>query len=235
MCNSNDTYDNLYSFQKWLLGDDWETVYNGVNIDRIQRASGRPVPFLEEVPANRTLIGSIGLLIDQKNYGRLIRAFSLVAKEMSGLHLVIIGDGKNRKALKSRAKAEGIEKHVTFTGELPRVEVYAALHQFDVFVMPSLWEGFCNAVVEASAVGLPVVCSDIPTLREVMGDAALYMDPNDPHDMARVIIGLLKENTEVREQWGEKARKRATERYTIERTAEKYLETYREVTEEGSS
>jgi glycosyltransferase involved in cell wall biosynthesis len=235
LCNSKDTYRNLYPLQKWAIGDSWKVVYNGINVSRIDAATNRELPVRIQEVEDRVLIGSVGRLVDQKNYGRLLQAFPSVVQESPEAHLVLVGDGENRTELEQEAVVQGIEDRVTFLGECPRDDVYAALHEFDLFVMPSLWEGFCNAVVEAMAAELPIVCSDISTLREVVGDAAHYADPNDPADMARALIELLKMGSSVRKQWREKARKRAAERYTIEGTAEKYVETYRKVTRQRSA
>ena len=235
LCNSKDTYCNLYPLQKWAVGDNWEVVYNGVDVSRIDAAVDRAPPVCLEKLEDRVLVGSVGRLVDQKNYGRLLQAFPSVVQESPEAHLVLVGDGENRTELEQEAVAQGIEDRVTFLGECPRDDVYAALHEFDLFVMPSLWEGFCNAVVEAMAAGLPVVCSDISTLREVVGDAAHYADPNDPADMARALIELLNMDSSVRKRWGERARKRAAERYTIEGTAEKYVEAYRKVIRQRSA
>lgn len=235
LCNSKDTYENLYPPQKWAIGENWDVVYNGVDVSRIQDASSREVTLRMDPPGDRIVIGSVGRLVDQKNYRRLIQAIPSVLEEVPKAHLILIGDGENRSTLEEEATAQGVEQRVTFAGELPRDDVYAALHQFDLFVMPSLWEGFCNAVVEAMAAGLPVVCSDISTLREVVGDAALYANPSDPSDIGRAIIELLKSDLAAQKKWGERARRRATERYTIERTAEKYVETYFKVVGKSSA
>lgn len=235
LCNSRNTYQNLYSIQKWTLGNEWSVVHNGVDVQRIKNAENKSYSIGIRSSDDRTLIGSVGRLVDAKNYQRLIRGFSSVLERIPKSHLVLIGDGENREELEQEAIARGIEDQVTFMGELSRDEVYSALHHFDVFVMPSLWEGFCNAVVEAMAAGLPILCSDISTLREVVGDTALYADPEDPSDMARAMIELLRMDASTRKQLGEKARERATERFAIDRTAEKYVEAYLEVTAAGVS
>lgn len=235
LCNSKDTYRNLYPLQKWAIGDSWEVVYNGIDVSRIDAAANLELPVRIQEVEDRVLIGSVGRLVDQKNYQRLIGAFSSVLEKVPEAHLVLIGDGENRSQLEREAVAQGIEDRITFLGECPRADVYAALHAFDLFVMPSLWEGFCNAVVEAMVAGLPVMCSDISTLREVVGDAAHYADPNDLADMAHALIELLEMDSSVRKQWGEIARKRALERYTIEDTAEKYVKAYRKVIRQRSA
>lgn len=234
LCNSQNTYRSLPEWKERLLGGRWKVVYNGVDLDRIKHASARR-PSFNGVKGRCVTIGSVGRLIDVKNHERLLQAFSKVVSACRReVQLVIIGDGENRSQLERTIDRLDLGRHVILAGEVDRDDVYAALHRFDLFVMPSLWEGFCNAVVEAMAAGLPVVCSDISTLREVVGDVALYADPEEPEDMARVLIKSMEMDATARKRWGEKAQKRAAERYTIERTAEKYIEAYLSVAEKGS-
>jgi len=229
LCNSEDTYRNLYPLQKCVIGDRWEVIYNGVNVSRIRDASSREFPLPAHILEDRFVVGSVGRLIDQKNYQRLIRAFPLVLDEIPEAHLVLIGSGKNRSELEEEAIAQDVEHHVTFAGKLVREDVYAVLHRFDLFVMPSLWEGFCNAVVEAMAAGLPVVCSDISTLREVVGDVGHYADPENPEAIARSIVQVIRKGPEDWKREGESARSRATKKYSIEKTAKSYIEVYKQV------
>ena len=78
-----------------------------------------------------------------------------------------------------------------FTGALTREAVYEKLGQWDAFVMPSKFEGFCNALIEAMAAGLPVAVSDIDTLREVAGEGALRFDPYDPQAIGAAMVALV--------------------------------------------
>lgn len=235
LCNSQNTYRSLPEWKKRLVGDRWKVVYNGVDIQRIERAASGNPPFKTE-RSPRITIGSVGRLIDQKNYGRLLQAFSEVVSMFERkCRLILVGDGANRPDLERKIDRLGLSDHVTLTGEVDRDDVYAALHTFDVFVMPSLWEGFCNALVEAMAAGLPVVCSDIPTLREVAGNTAIYADPTDPSSMSGALSHLLDQGRESWQQRGEEARQWAIERYPVERTAEEYVEAYFDVAEGRSS
>lgn len=232
LCNSENTYHNLYGLQKWAVGDKWKVVYNGVDVSRIEAASDQTPSFYSETFDDRTLIGSVGRLVDQKNYRRLIGAFSLVLEAVPEAHLILIGDGENQSELRREVEAQGVEKRITFAGECPRDDVYAALHEFDLFVMPSLWEGFCNAVVEAMAAGLPIVSSDISTLREVIGDVAVYVEPEDTEDIASGIVEVLSEKGGKR---GYSSRQRAMENYSIEKASEAYAENYYRVLEQRKS
>jgi glycosyltransferase involved in cell wall biosynthesis len=230
LCNSEDTYRNLYGLQKWAVGKSWETVYNGVDVMRIDTAKQRSLPQHLKIPADRTLIGSVGRLVDQKNYKNLIRAFPSVLREIPNAHLVLIGDGKKRGKLVSMAASLSVGDRITFAGELARDDVYAVLHHFDLFVMPSLWEGFCNAVVEAMAAGVPIVCSDISTLQEVVGGVGNFVDPEDPDDIAQGIVDILRKDPEERSRMGKGGRRRATNHFSLQRTADEYIKTYLEVT-----
>lgn len=226
LCNSENTYGNFHPWEKWVVGECWEKVYNGVDVGRIDRASQRhdSVDLIES--KNRIVIGSVGRLIPVKNYERLIRAFSLVTAERPEVHLVLIGNGEQRTRLEYVSKELNLTDHITFLGEVSRDEVYSALHAFDIFVAPSLSEGFCNAAVEAMAVGLPIVCSDIQTLHEVVGDVATYVDPESPDSIARGLIELIQQGPAGWRERGHACRERAVGRYAIERTAEAYVRNY---------
>jgi glycosyltransferase involved in cell wall biosynthesis len=94
--------------------------------------------------------------------------------------------------------------------------------------VPSLYEGFCNAAVEAMGCGVPVVASNIDVLREVVGEGGQYVDPHDAAAVAAGIEALLTD-TAKRETLGARARERARARFPIERTVEEYATVYRRV------
>jgi len=220
----------MSSWQKRLIGDRWRVVYNGVDTERIEKASSTPLPFETK---NAVTVGSVGRLVDVKNYQRLVDAFAEVNSCFpEPLQLVLVGDGENRRLLEQQIDDLELNEQVALVGEVDRDEVYAALHSFDIFVVPSLSEGFCNAAVEAMAAGLPIVCSNIPTLREVVGDVALYADPEDPNDIANVLLDLLQRGEEEWRRKGNEAHRRAMERYSVTRTAEQYERSYRRVMEQ---
>lgn len=228
LCNSQNTYRSMEAWRKRMLGEQWRVVYNGIDVERIDQASSGDTPF--RVHYEGVTVGSVGRFINQKNYQKLVQAFAHVL-EKSGqeCRFILIGDGDQREMIEEEIIRLGIEDHVVLTGEVGRDAVYAALHVFDFFVVPSLWEGFCNAAVEAMVAGLPIVCSDIPTLREVVGDVAIYVDPERSENFACAINTLLEEGEVAWRERGEEARKRALERYSIERTAKEYVENYLQV------
>lgn len=228
LCNSRNTCRSLENWPANLFETQRRVVHNGVDVQRIAQAASDVPPFDEWHKG--VTIGSVGRLIGQKNYLRLVRAFAQITdRSQKDIRLVLVGEGSRREIIETEAGRLGLDGQVVLTGEVDRDAVYAALHAFDLFVVPSLSEGFCNAAVEAMAAGLPVVCSDIRTLHEVVGNVATYMDPEDTGDMARALLSVIREGPEEWERQGTAARKRVKEHFTVQRTAEKYVQSYLEV------
>ena len=103
-------------------------------------------------------------------YGRSRRDYRLVLAGMRGFHT---------RLLEALIEQLGLKGSVQLTGWLPREELYRLYQRALAFVYPSTFEGFGMPVLEALAAGVPVACSDIPALREVAGEAALFFDPLD--------------------------------------------------------
>jgi glycosyltransferase involved in cell wall biosynthesis len=112
----------------------------------------------------------------------------------------------------------GIGSSVTFIGWLSkRKEVYTVLSKPELFSFPSHNEGFGMANVEAMATGTPVVVNDIPVLREVVGDAGLFVDATDSQQLADAIEELYHDS-DRRERLGERAKDRARTNFSLAET-----------------
>jgi len=147
-----------------------------------------------------------------KNLGRLIEAFNLVRNR--GLHhlkLVLIGDEISKYAALRRAvHHHQLHKYVRFLGYLPEETLAVMYHLASVFVFPSLYEGFGLPPLEAMASGTPVVTSNLSSLPEVAGDAALLANPYDPSSIADAIHTALTDET-VRKSLRSKGLARASQ------------------------
>src|SRR5688500_12973439 len=121
-----------------------------------------------------------------KNLERLIQAFYLVRKRgLDRLKLVLIGDEISRYAALRRAVHQHqLHKYVRFLGYMPESTLAVMYRLAGVFVFPSLYEGFGLPPLEAMASGTPVVTSNVSSLPEVAGDAAVLVDPYDPQAIA---------------------------------------------------
>ena len=132
-----------------------------------------------------------------KNLERLIEAFDLVRKRgLDHLKLVLIGDEISKYASLRRAVHRyGLHKYVRFLGYLPEETLAVMYRLAGVFVFPSLYEGFGLPPLEAMASGTPVVTSNVSSLPEVAGDAAVLVDPYDASAIADGIHDVLTNET----------------------------------------
>jgi glycosyltransferase involved in cell wall biosynthesis len=128
-----------------------------------------------------------------KNLERLIEAFHIVRNRgLDHLKLVLIGDDISRyAALRHAVHRHQLHKYVRFLGYLPEETLAVMYRLAAVFVFPSLYEGFGLPPLEAMASGTPVVTSNLSSLPEVAGDAAMLVDPYDPHAIADGIYRVL--------------------------------------------
>jgi glycosyltransferase involved in cell wall biosynthesis len=128
-----------------------------------------------------------------KNLERLIEAFHLLHKRgLNHLKLVMIGDDISKYAgLRRAVHAHQLHKYVRFLGYLPEDTLAVLYRLAGVFVFPSLYEGFGLPPLEAMASGTPVVTSNVSSLPEVAGDAAVLVDPLDPSAIADGIFRVL--------------------------------------------
>ena len=132
-----------------------------------------------------------------KNLERVIQAFDLVRRRgLDRLKLVIIGDEVSKyTALRRAVHRHQLHQYVRFLGYLPEETLAVMYRLAGVFVFPSLYEGFGLPPLEAMASGTPVVTSNVSSLPEVAGDAAVLVDPYDPQAIADGMYRVLTDET----------------------------------------
>jgi glycosyltransferase involved in cell wall biosynthesis len=164
-----------------------------------------------------------------KNLERLIDAFHLL--RLSGrddVKLVLIGDDISRYAALRRAvHKHQLHKHVRFLGYMPEETLAVMYRLASVFVFPSLYEGFGLPPLEAMASGTPVVTSNVSSLPEVAGDAAMLVDPLDPAAIADGIHRVLSDD-HLRESLRRRGLARASQ-FSWEASVQRVREIYGEV------
>lgn len=168
-----------------------------------------------------------GTLQANKNVARLIRAFRILVQERADLLLVVAGRGQERHRLLQEVRGLGLERNVIFTGYLPDGDLPALYSGARAFVFPSLDEGFGLPPLEAMACGTPVVASDIPVFREVLGPAALLVDPRSEAGLAAGVMAVL-EDPVLASDLVQRGRERARA-FRWERTIRGVLEVYRDL------
>jgi glycosyltransferase involved in cell wall biosynthesis len=173
-------------------------------------------------------------LIKRKSPELLISAFAKVLKVVPDAKLVIAGSGREEDNLSRQIQSLNITNSVFMVGRLAKEKVAQLMAAADVFVLPSKMESFGLTLLEASAAGVPVVCSNAGGIPEVFQDGfdALLYPPGDDNAMAKAIIRLLQDR-ELAKTISANAVETAS-KFTWEMTAERTLQVYKEVLQENS-
>ena len=174
----------------------------------------------------------IGRLAPEKGLDTLIDAWPLVRAEFPDASLIMIGDGPERSALEARVRLQnltiGSGEAVYLAGSASVVA--DQLRQGDLFILPSREEGMSIALLEAMALGMPVVASSIPGNCRLVSDGehGRLTPVNDPNQLAQVIIGQWKDFDHAT-QMGQAARRRVEAEFSIEAVARKHLELFQQI------
>ncbi len=194
-------------------------IANPVAVEELERQAASGVPHAWTGLADPVLV-SVGRLSRQKGYTVLLRALEQLRKRRA-VRLVVFGQGPERIALEAEAAGLGVADAVAWAGFEPNP--FPTVAKATVFVLPSLWEGFPNALLEAMALGRPVVASDCPWgPRELLegGRYGVLVPPGDAGALAEAIDRFLHDGR-LRREYGERARLRAMQ-YALPAIAARY-------------
>lgn len=170
----------------------------------------------------------------RKNHQALLRAYARRSALLREYSLVLVGQPVHRFAdMGQTVRACGLEDRTVCAGRLSVSDLRLLYSHADLFVFPSLYEGFGMPVLEAMACGAPVITSDVTSLPEVAGDAAVLVSPEDPEALAKAIL-LVLEDTALREKMRAKGFERVKQ-FSWEQAARRTLALYREVCEGGAN
>jgi len=190
------------------------TIYNGVSPNgKKSRGECSASGHFGLGPHDRVVL-SVGRLHRQKGYDCLIRATATVKREVSTVKVLIVGEGEGENDLKNLVKSLDLSKEVIFTGLCLDV---GKLYNFtSLFVLPSLWEGMPNAVLEAMAAAKPVVATRVGGVPELVvdGETGILVPPENPEALARAIADLLQ-NREQANRMGSAGRIRVQEHFSL--------------------
>jgi glycosyltransferase involved in cell wall biosynthesis len=165
-----------------------------------------PAFFALDRSAIELYVLCVSTLHPHKNLDRLIRAYARTEREYK---LVLAGmRGFHASKVDALIAELGVADRVKLTGWIPREDLLNLYQRARAFIYPSTFEGFGIPVLEALAAGIPVACSDIPPLREVAADAALYFDPLDENQIADALHRIASDET-LRARLADAGRKRA--------------------------
>lgn len=201
-------------------------IHNGVDIVKFSSKEKREtIRKNYTIASDEILIGSAGRLDPVKNFPSLIKAYKLVSRKHPKTKLMIVGDGEEYAALSKLVKDEGLVEGVIFTRYRRNVADYLAA--MDIYVQPSIYEGFSNTIIEAMAAKLPVLATQTggnDFLFQGEENNFLFL-PTDVQVLSEKLISLI-DSPEATTRIGESNFQKVTKNYSLQQMAKNYSDLY---------
>jgi glycosyltransferase involved in cell wall biosynthesis len=205
-------------------------IRNGVDLSGMmkeQRTARRIEKLRAELNLGPPAIGAIARLHRQKGIEFLVGAALDIRARHPEVRIVVVGGGPLEKSLRRKAEKLGLGRNFLFLGE--RGDAREILSLFDIFVLPSRWEGLPLALIEAAALGKAIIATDIDGVREVVrdGETGLLVPPGDSARLAKAVVRLLEDRA-LAAKLGQSAKREIPPLFTlagmVEKTERLYLE-----------
>lgn len=143
--------------------------------------------ILNDYDKNLFYLGYVARFTAEKNHNNLVRAFANLATEFDNFRLILVGSGELIDQIKTLAKDLDVYEKIIFTGHVTELQKLAYMRMFDLMVFVSHAEGFGIALVEGMQLGVPIVCSNLPVLRDVGQNKLIYFNQNSVIDISSKI------------------------------------------------
>lgn len=205
-----------------------DVIYNGVDTERFRPTSGARAQMRRElnIGEDTFCVGCVGNLKAVKDHMTLLRALERLGNPARTWHVVIAGDGPERRNLEEAASAlRSSGPRVSLVGRIASVP--ELLNALDVYVLPSKNEGLCNSLLEAMATGVPVIASDAGGNPEVVenGISGLQFPAGDAESLAALLLRLSSDKG-TRERFGAAARSHVLSEFSLDKMLRRYEQLY---------
>jgi len=209
-----------------------EVIPNGIDTSTFNIPSLHRFEFEKEIkrrhgiPEDAFVFGNLGRITQEKGHEVLVRAFSeflnsqLFRKEK--MYLLIVGGGALEDKIKNLVKELELDKNVVITGRFDDEDKIKYFSTFDVFVFPTLAEGFGIVLIEAMSMGLPVICSNLEVLKEVGEDYVKFFNVGDYEDLSDKMVDEYNKTGSENKNLVEGAREFVENNYSLESFVDKY-------------
>lgn len=209
-----------------------DVIPNGIDVERFNPEKNttdiRKEFSLED---DDIVIGFIGRIVPAKGLKYLLNALPYLKEEFKSIKLLIVGEGSLVEELKERAKKNNIFDNILFTGR--RRDIPEILASINIFVMPSIAEGLPNALLEAMAMGKPIVTTEVGGIPEIVknGFNGLLVPPRDTLSLSKAIKELIS-NDRLAAKLGQAARDLVHDNLSIKAIAQKWQSLYLSILKE---
>lgn len=209
-----------------------QLIYSGIDCSRTSQSLGSGFREKYQSKAGQPIIGTIANLFPRKGLEHLLEAINLVKKTETDVHCIIVGEGDPvyRKKLHRLIEEKNLDGNVSMVGF--QNDVYPFLQLFDIFVLPSILEGFGIVLLEAMAMSKPIVASSVGGTPESVdeGITGLLVSPENPRELSLALHDLIRD-PEKRKRMGIAGRKRVEKHFNLSQTIEKLEKVYLNIVE----
>ncbi len=225
-----ETHNDFLTAVKNKIADRTKTdiIPNGIDVSKFANLK-KNTGLITQLGLNTDnfIIGNISRFDEQKNQQLILQAAYFLIRKYPKMRFVFVGSGKHLEQMRDLVRDSKLEEYVVFTGEQENLADYYSI--FDIFVFPSLWEGMPYVLLEAMASRLPIICSKLPNLLEVVKSdySAFTINPRDMDDLFRKISAMYQ-SKELREELAQNAMIESTQ-YDVSETVPKIEQVYNEV------
>jgi len=204
-----------------------KTIYYGVDLDAYAPAK-KSGDLAKELGNPDCIFGVVARLRYQKGHVHLIDAVPKVIEKYPNVKFVFIGSGDQEELLRQRVADRNVQNQVIFLGL--RRDIKYLLNEIDVFVLPSLWEGFPNVVLEAMGCAKPVIATSVEGTIELVadGESGILMPPANPEALADALITML-DSPKLIKQYGNAGRKRVETYFSVGKQVREFEALYDEI------
>lgn len=211
--------NSLPSFKKINIKN---VIYmpNGVDLEKFNKKKTNKT--------NKTIFLFVGRLEKQKGLIYLINAINILKVNNSNFEVHLVGTGTEEAYLKELVSKFNFKKYIKFIGKKTSQETTTYYVNSDVFILPSIWEGFPLTLLEAWAASLPVIITNVGGVSKICTNKknALIIPSQSPEKIAEAMLSLIK-NKKLREKLGKNGRKLVEEKYSWEKVAKKFVSIYK--------
>jgi len=192
-------------------------IYSGIDVERFRTYKYDKAAEKQRlgIPADCMVLGTITRLDPVKGNQYLLKALPAIVNSFTRIKLVVVGDGSQKQALEGYVLQNNLSEKVIFLGV--RDDIAAIVSTFDIFILPSLMEGMGKSLLEAQAMGIPVIATKVGGIPEVVkdGETGILVPARDAHAIAEAAIKLLQDET-LRRKFSENAKEWVDYRFSIE-------------------
>ncbi|WP_025209480.1 glycosyltransferase [Hippea sp. KM1] len=210
--------------------EEFEVIHSATNPLLEESVDLEKVESIKGQFKHSTIIGTATALTEQKNIPNLISAAEIILRKRKDIVFLVLGEGHLREKLEGLVKRKGLENRFRFMGFKKDIENY--IKAFDLFVLPSDYEGLSGAVLNAMLLKVPVVSTDAGGLSEAVfnRETGILVERNRPEDLAEA-IEIVLDDRDLGEKIIENAYKLVKENFSVDKMVEKYVELYEQLME----